>query len=575
MPTYLVPASIDATGATDVTADLAAWLSTVPDGTALERSLIEFPAGSVYRTEGSVVLTERHHFTVVGNDAQFVMDELAGYDRPSWAFYSCTNFDVTSVRVRGANPYAGLEDLGYSAAQAAQHGFAFWSCTTARLTDCQVANVWGDWVYLGMSGGDWCDDVVIENNDFVSNGRQGFGFVACRNVVVRFNTTGECRRSLLDFEPNGAAWGCDNVHIHDNTFGPHRLSFIASKGLAGPVDNILIEDNAIARTMSSEINPQAFNTRNNWTIRRNTAALHYGAPNQAALRFWRTDGLTVIDNVQPLQSGRNMHMVRVSDCTEYTVTGNTITPGGVGQVLVVDSPDVGEDPQSDAVFTEPEVVGSSTVSSTGPEPILTVPVDAQPGDSVFVQLGHMGSDFFDLVPPGWDHIGSVATLPDHEFPAHFHMLRRTLSGEASFTFPQVEWGTSNRTTGILFVVRGLGSLTPEDARTNVDQSFESALISVPAVTTRTPGCIVLYFACQRGGAGTISDPDAEVAPIATANNASTPGAALFAGYRIWSGAGTGKERTFSSTSADADGAVVVAYPTRTYRRRAASVVGLV
>ncbi len=59
-----VPASIDATGTTNASADLLSFIASVPDG-----STIVFQAGGTYRLNHGLALTNRHNLVFEGNGA--------------------------------------------------------------------------------------------------------------------------------------------------------------------------------------------------------------------------------------------------------------------------------------------------------------------------------------------------------------------------------------------------------------------------------------------------------------------------------------------------------------------------
>lgn len=56
MDTLKVPISIDATGESDVTAELCAFFASLPDG-----STVQFPSMSKYRLDGSVRAATPEH----------------------------------------------------------------------------------------------------------------------------------------------------------------------------------------------------------------------------------------------------------------------------------------------------------------------------------------------------------------------------------------------------------------------------------------------------------------------------------------------------------------------------------
>src|SRR5574343_814223 len=67
--TVAVPASIDATGATNAAAALQTFLASVPDGSG-----ITFPAGGIYRLDRGISLQNRHNLVFEGNGATLRLD---------------------------------------------------------------------------------------------------------------------------------------------------------------------------------------------------------------------------------------------------------------------------------------------------------------------------------------------------------------------------------------------------------------------------------------------------------------------------------------------------------------------
>ena len=69
----VAPSTIDSTGATDVTAELVAFIASVPDG-----STISFPAGARYRIEKSLIIEGRHDLTFEGQWCRVLRDDRSG-----------------------------------------------------------------------------------------------------------------------------------------------------------------------------------------------------------------------------------------------------------------------------------------------------------------------------------------------------------------------------------------------------------------------------------------------------------------------------------------------------------------
>ena len=89
--TLTPPATIDATGTRDVTAELQSFLNKVP-----HHATITFPAGARYRIEGTLKMRSRNDITINGNGATFfATQESDGTVNPrirsQWDFQNMSN----------------------------------------------------------------------------------------------------------------------------------------------------------------------------------------------------------------------------------------------------------------------------------------------------------------------------------------------------------------------------------------------------------------------------------------------------------------------------------------------------
>lgn len=97
------------------------------------------PAGARYRVEGAVVLRDRSNLTIQGNDALiFATTDGSGVpstlrDWPRNRYHveirGGSGIVIRNLKVRGANPHAGMDDRAYVEALEAQHAFAIRGAT--------------------------------------------------------------------------------------------------------------------------------------------------------------------------------------------------------------------------------------------------------------------------------------------------------------------------------------------------------------------------------------------------------------------------------------------------------------
>ena len=321
-------ASVDATGADDVTWALQQVVDAVPDGETLR-----LPPNARYRIEGTLSVEGRSDFMIEGNGATLVATTKGQPDRYHVLIQHSSGIVVRDLHVVGANPRAGAREGAFHPGHEWQHGFTILSSRDVTLDGVGVSRVYGDLVYIGQDGaGPWSENVIVENSTLTHSGRQGIAVVAARNVVVRHNLIDEVARASIDFEPIGPHAAVDGVTISDNRFGPSRMYFLAA-GSKRPVDNIIVSRNegfgGRALKLAVRAGPGA--SRRNWTVVDNVGVgeADWG---RAAQTYIGVDGLIVRGNVQPVVPGL-LHGVHVMDSCNFVVEDNHF-PASRGELLV-------------------------------------------------------------------------------------------------------------------------------------------------------------------------------------------------------------------------------------------------
>ena len=313
------PASIDNTGASDVTAALTAWLCSLPAGS---QAVFD---GS-YRVDGTIELAKRSGLLVSGGSF-FTDVATTSRTRSFMDIAGCTNVGLENVTFRGPNAQAGTSDAAYVASLEAQHFVnVAGGSTGVFVRGCHASMIYGDFVYVG--GGS--SYVVVTGNDFHNNGRQCFSVCNGNHVWLVDNTVDQLRRAFVDLEPATNDWHVNNVVVARNTVGAHRLLALAAGSALGTVDDVWFCDNIGSGAGDIVVHGAPYNR---WTFTGNRMGSWGGPAGMSAWNFTNVQGLTVVGNYQPLQAGRGDWFCKLTNCTDYTVHGNEF-PGAVGEVSV-------------------------------------------------------------------------------------------------------------------------------------------------------------------------------------------------------------------------------------------------
>jgi hypothetical protein len=311
--------AIDATGNSDVTADLQALFDRTPDG-----GVVQLQAGADYRVEGTLVIKDRRDLRIEGNGARIFATTTAHRTRYHLRLVGGSDLVVRNLEVQGANPHAGDDDRGYVPELEAQHGISLDGVTDVELVGVYVHDTYGDLVYVGMHPDDsrWSQGVWVHDSVFARSGRQGIAVVAARDVVIEHNVLTDMRRATIDLEPSAASWGAENIHILENDVGPGRLLFVAAGG-NGPVNWVVVARNTLqGRGLSVHVVPPEGARRQRFWVVDNTSDL---VAVKQPLQFTRTDGVVVHGNRQPVDE--RYALVESTDSCDVAITENDIAPG--------------------------------------------------------------------------------------------------------------------------------------------------------------------------------------------------------------------------------------------------------
>jgi hypothetical protein len=310
--------SIDATGATDVTADLQALFDRTPNG-----GVVRLAPNGDYRVEGTIMLNDRHDLLVDGNGARIFATTTGEPGRNQIQIRGGSWLEVRNLEIQGAHPHGGLD--GYVRELEFQAAITIAGVTDIEIDRVNIHDTYGDSIFI---------DRLIEQNDrdtvgvwihdstFARNGRQGIAVIDGRDIVIERNRFTDMARGTVDLEPLGAL-AVENVHIIDNHVGPGRLLFVPMAGGA-PVNRVVIARNTLrGRVLSvSAKTPEGQRRGQFWVVDNTSDAPASGPP----VEFFRVDGAVVHGNRQPITK-QGEALVTTTDSCDVVVADNNAAPG--------------------------------------------------------------------------------------------------------------------------------------------------------------------------------------------------------------------------------------------------------
>jgi hypothetical protein len=327
--TERIPATVDPTGRTDVTAKLERFVNSLPNGTT-----VVLAPHADYRVDGTLEWRRREGITIDGNGATLTADTHGGPHRATVRLLDCTGWTIRDLNIRGPNSGGR-----FVASYQWQHGIDLRGVDRVTLSHVKVAGVFGDAIYVGMSttSPEWSQDVSIIDSMGAHTGRMSVSITAGRRVTVRGGSWSTPAFTTFDIEPNNSAGGAQDVVVEGTTIGPearfgdaliHFGRGLVSTGSAlamigrGSISGITLRDNRLIGRPLHVVAEQFGGLRpQHIAVEDNVSTATYEGPPPAAMYFRNVDGLTVGGNQQPIAPGSGLAMVATRDSAGVRVIG--------------------------------------------------------------------------------------------------------------------------------------------------------------------------------------------------------------------------------------------------------------
>jgi hypothetical protein len=313
--TVNVPSSIDATGTSDASAALNAFISSVPDG-----SVIMFKAGGTYQLASGLNFANRHNLVFEGNGATLrPMGTVDVTQNSGFRLAADTDIAIRDFTIIGQNTQPGVYN---SATNENRMGVMIYGGARVEIANVTMLNTWSDYVEISSTPSPtvMADNIWVHDSTGTGGGRHGVAVIAGTHVLIERNTFDVTAWVDLNIEPNTAdqeaGWITfrNNTVLRDGAVVPVGPIFVEANGGTSTtnVHDITITGNRVNGTILTIITNVA--RRRNVVFTNNTGLTATRGP---VLEFAHIDGLTVSGNVQPLTSGA---IASITDCTGVVVS---------------------------------------------------------------------------------------------------------------------------------------------------------------------------------------------------------------------------------------------------------------
>ncbi len=308
---HSVPSSIDATGATDVTAALNTWIASVPNG-----STIVFPAGARYRLSQGVQMAGRSGLTFEGSGATLIAsgpgtNQLSSLFVIGHAYGKSWSGGDRNITIRGFTLIGNSPTPGVFSGGENQHGIEVEGATGVLVEGVTFRALYGDAIKIG----DASSGVTFRNSTVETTGRNGVTVTSGSNILVERVAVQRAGYCTFDIEPNTASESATGITIRDNTAGSWGNAFFAAEGshTGATIDGITVSRNQISgSSLLTVVDNGGTSRMRNISFTNNKSTKTASGP---VLRFAHITGLTITGNVQPLSSGV---LASITDSTGVT-----------------------------------------------------------------------------------------------------------------------------------------------------------------------------------------------------------------------------------------------------------------
>ena len=358
--TVNIPSTIDATGVTDVSAALNAFIKSVPNG-----SVINFPSSATYLLS-TYIHADGQNIVLQGNGA--TLKSAGGYQSANSLIETGgSNIGVYNFNLVGASPTPGV----YIPGQEYAYGVLVYGANNVEIANTTISNVYGD----GVNVDDWSDGVWLHNSTINRPGRSGFVVLAGKNMLIEnnlfYNTSNTS--GIFDIEPYQTSGGSQNFTFRNNTISGNNFYFAANGGSIE--SNITIDHNTVTNgTLDGIIwlaspRPQQIAITNN-IARGLSVPWNPEVNGDGGIYLEHIDGLTFYGNVEQTPFSPTHDLGQIVDSTGIVTTSPssptpTLTPAPVSPTVTA-TPKPTPEPSPTATLVSPTPTTVAFSITSGP-----------------------------------------------------------------------------------------------------------------------------------------------------------------------------------------------------------------
>ena len=209
-----MPATINATCASNASPALNAWIASRPDG-----STLTFPAGSCYRLGGDqgVIIKGRNRLTLVGTGSTLQLRTTGASNFSTGLFVENSDH----ITFRGFTVDGGNTATGTTGAAAAVNEGMSGAMVRSGSDFVEFDHVTFDRLHgfgiliTDLGGGVWPSDISIHDST-IRGGEMGVAIVAGRRIKIVHNRINDTVYTAIDLEPDRTTHGFQDVLIRNN-----------------------------------------------------------------------------------------------------------------------------------------------------------------------------------------------------------------------------------------------------------------------------------------------------------------------------------------------------------------------